>query len=228
MPAAPAPAPAASIRHMPAHPPRRPWLALAAVVVLAGTALVASACLAPPAGAVLARVPSDGTAAGAGAAGAAIGAAVGTMSSAPWGTAVRVDPGPWRWPVLPAPTVGAQFAPPPLPWRPGHRGVDLVVPAGTTVRSTGPGVVTFAGRVGGKPVVVVDHGTVRTTYEPVEAAVAPGDMVSAGSPIGRTVAVGGHCGRAPTCLHWGLVRGRTYLDPLRLLGRQPVVLKPPR
>ena len=35
-----------------------------------------------------------------------------------------------------------------------------------------PGRVSFAGRVAGKPVVVVDHGATRTTYEPVLALVS--------------------------------------------------------
>lgn len=154
---------------------------------------------------------------------------LGLAMASPAGAVARAAPtsGPWRWPVDPPPAVASRFSPPPLPWRPGHRGVDLAVRVGTTVRAAGPGVVMFAGRVGGKPVVVVGHGAVRTTYEPVEASAAVGDRVSAGAPIGRTVAVGGHCGRSPTCLHWGLLRGQTYLDPLRLLVRQSVVLKPP-
>jgi murein DD-endopeptidase MepM/ murein hydrolase activator NlpD len=79
------------------------------------------------------------------------------------------------------------------------------------------GTVTYAGVLAGRGVVVVDHGEVRTTYEPVAATVAVGEVVSRGQPIGRLQAGHASCpGR--TCLHWGLREGDTYLDPLLLLG----------
>jgi murein DD-endopeptidase MepM/ murein hydrolase activator NlpD len=72
--------------------------------------------------------------------------------------------------------------------------------------------VTFAATLAGRGVVVVDHGGTRTTYEPVTATVPVGATVTAGTPVGR-LAAGSHCGATP-CLHWGLRRGSTYLDPL--------------
>ena len=72
----------------------------------------------------------------------------------------------------------------------------------------------FAGRVGGKPVVSIDHGGVRTTYEPVQAMVLAGQRVAMGQLIGR-VSSGGHCGQR--CLHWGLRDGLIYLNPLLLI-----------
>lgn len=82
----------------------------------------------------------------------------------------------------------------------------------------------FVGRVVDRAVVVVDHGTVRTTYEPVAAGVAAGDEVQLGQPIG-TVAAGGHCdGR---CLHWGAVREDDYIDPTLLISGYRPVLKTP-
>ncbi|WP_235215412.1 peptidoglycan DD-metalloendopeptidase family protein [Phaeacidiphilus oryzae] len=112
-------------------------------------------------------------------------------------------------------------------WGPGHRGVDLAAGADAPVRSTLDGVVSFAGPVGGVPVVVVEHpgtGTpsLRSTYEPVVATVAPHARVTAGQVIGRLAAAPGgpgHCGALRGCLHWGLLRGERYLDPLRLLRR---------
>jgi murein DD-endopeptidase MepM/ murein hydrolase activator NlpD len=72
--------------------------------------------------------------------------------------------------------------------------------------------VTFAGRLAGRGVVVVDHGGVRTTYEPVAATVPVGTRVTVGQTVGRLTA-GGHCGTS-ACLHWGLRQGQDYLDPL--------------
>lgn len=122
----------------------------------------------------------------------------------------------------------AVFDPPARPWLPGHRGVDVAAPAGTPVAAPAPGVVTFAGQVGGKPVVVVSHGELRSTFEPVEARRAVGDHVRAGDVVGTVTADAGaaHCAPA-SCLHWGVRRGATYLDPLALLGRaEPIVLLP--
>jgi hypothetical protein len=76
-------------------------------------------------------------------------------------------------------------------------------------------------------VVVVDHGSTRTTYEPVDATVAVGDTVPAGGTLGRLQLFGSHCFPA-ACLHWGLIEGRDhYLDPLTLVGAGPVRLLPP-
>ena len=68
------------------------------------------------------------------------------------------------------------------------------------------------------PVVAVTHPDGRrTTYQPVLAAVVRGEVVSRGAILGRVSAVGSHC-LPLACLHWGLRRGSTYLDPLSLVG----------
>src|SRR5947209_1444726 len=73
----------------------------------------------------------------------------------------------YRWPLDGRPAVVRAFAPPPRPWLPGHRGVDLGAAPGTIVRAAGAGTVSFAGRVAGRGVVSVAHpGGLRTTYEP--------------------------------------------------------------
>ncbi|WP_435173597.1 peptidoglycan DD-metalloendopeptidase family protein [Actinacidiphila sp. bgisy145] len=120
------------------------------------------------------------------------------------------------------PLVLRAFEPPATPWAAGHRGVDLAAGAGASVRAAAAGEVAFAGPVGGVPVVVVAlTGGLRTTYEPVRAAVAVGAAVEAGDRVGE-VAVGRlpHC--PEVCVHWGLLRGDVYLDPLTLL---PPVLR---
>jgi murein DD-endopeptidase MepM/ murein hydrolase activator NlpD len=130
------------------------------------------------------------------------------------------------WPLDGVPAVVRPFDPPPQPWLPGHRGVDLAASPGATVRAAGPGTVAFAGTVAGRGVVSVQHANgLRTTYEPVDASVLAGATVAAGAPIG--VLVAGHAGcPAAACLHWGLRRGEVYLDPLALLGFVRVRLLP--
>lgn len=135
--------------------------------------------------------------------------------------------GAFGWPLLPGPDeVVHGFHPPDDPWGAGHRGVDLAGRNGQSVHSAGAGTVTFAGMVAGRGVVTVTHpGGLRTTYEPVHTFVAVGQAVGAGDVIGTLGLVGGHC-LPRACLHWGLLRGRTYLDPLSLVGAGPVRLLP--
>lgn len=128
------------------------------------------------------------------------------------------------WPLLP-PAVKRRFDPPNGPYAAGHRGVDLAGVPGQPVRAALAGTISFSGQLAGRGVVVVDHGDTRTTYEPVVAGPAVGTAVSAGQVIGRLSPVGSHC--APvSCLHWGWLRQRTYLDPLALVGALPVRLLP--
>lgn len=129
------------------------------------------------------------------------------------------------WPLRPGPEVVAEFDPPSSPYGPGHRGVDLLGRVGQPVRAALPGRVTYAGRLAGRGVVVVGHGDTRTTYEPVTAAVALGDEMAAGGRIGVLELASSHC-FPRACLHWGWLRGATYLDPLRLVGTGPVRLLP--
>jgi murein DD-endopeptidase MepM/ murein hydrolase activator NlpD len=127
--------------------------------------------------------------------------------------------------VLPlAGPVARGFDPPGQPWLPGHRGVDLLGAAGTEVVAAMAGRVVFAGTVAGREVVVVSHGELRTTYLPVRPLVGVGTAVVAGEVIGRLQA--GHACPGGSCLHWGLKRGDTYLDPLSLLDATEVRLLP--
>ncbi|ARE33957.1 M23 family metallopeptidase [Rhodococcus qingshengii] len=130
------------------------------------------------------------------------------------------------WPLAPRPHVERAFDKPAENWLPGHRGVDLGGSAGQSVLAAGDGIVVFAGVVAGKPTVSIDHsGGLRTTYEPVTAVVRTGERVAARSVIGTLET--GHEGCAvEACLHWGLRRGREYLDPLGLVRSQPLRLKP--
>lgn len=124
------------------------------------------------------------------------------------------DPARGVLPVSGASVVGA-FDPPLVRWGAGHRGVDLAAPAGASVLAPRDGVVTFAGVLAGRAVLVLTHGATRSTFEPVTSTVPVGAVVTRGQVIGRLDA--GHACAAPACLHWGLKRGDDYLNPLSLL-----------
>lgn len=132
------------------------------------------------------------------------------------------DPSP-QAPALGPPVPGAvvvvrPFDPPDQPWQAGHRGVDVAAPPGSPVLATADGTVSFAGAVAGRGVLVVDHGGTRTTYEPVTALVPRGTSVRAGQTVAR-LATGHDCGTPEvTCLHVGLKRGESYLEPVFAAG----------
>jgi murein DD-endopeptidase MepM/ murein hydrolase activator NlpD len=109
------------------------------------------------------------------------------------------------------------FDPPPKPWLAGNRGLDLAGRPGQAVHAANAGVVTFAGPVGGIGAVAITFGALRTTYEPVDPAVHRGETVRVGQVIGHLTG---------SALHWGLLRGTDYLDPLALLGLLRVRLLP--
>lgn len=125
------------------------------------------------------------------------------------------------------PTILRPFELPPHRWDAGHRGVDLAGYLGDPVRAAGGGVVLYAGRLVDRGVVVIGHGVLRTSYEPVAASVAVGATVAPGEQVGTLEA--GHCASSP-CLHWGLLSGHghgtAYFDPLLLLGCGQVRLEP--
>ncbi len=132
---------------------------------------------------------------------------------APGVAAVRL-PTPAGWPLSGSPVVQRGFDPPTVAWGSGHRGIDLAAKPGDVVLAAADGRVAFVGSIAGKPVISLDHGPVRTTYEPVISTLQVGERVALGQVIGQ-VGQGGHC-RA--CLHWGLREGKKYLNPLLLLG----------
>ena len=131
------------------------------------------------------------------------------------------------WPLAGTPIVDRGFAPPTTVYGVGHRGVDLRAEVGMTVLSAGAGRVTYAGLLAGRGVVTVTHdGGLRTTYEPVAASVQVGQLLARGAALGRVTAGHASCRPGTTCLHWGLLRGQTYLNPLELVAPQPIVLLP--
>ncbi|MEU8224990.1 M23 family metallopeptidase [Kribbella sp. NPDC048915] len=129
------------------------------------------------------------------------------------------------WPLDPRPEVVRGFDLPAKPWLPGHRGVDLAGHPGQAVRAATSGTITYAGSLAGRGVVTITSGQRRTTYEPVVPEVKPGTAVTPGTVLGRLSSAGSHC-PPRTCLHWGLLQSKQYLNPLTLLPDRPIRLLP--
>ncbi|CAN5846531.1 hypothetical protein BH20ACT6_BH20ACT6_21300 [soil metagenome] len=151
--------------------------------------------------------------------------AVGLLVTVGAPSAVAGRPAPWVWPLQPRPAVVRAFEAPLGPYGPGHRGADLAGSVGQPVLAVDDGRVSFAGTVAGRGVVVIDHGRLRTTYEPVLVAVSEGDRVAAAQVLGTLTLAGGHCLPA-ACLHLGARAGDVYVDPLQYLGTGRVRLLP--
>lgn len=130
----------------------------------------------------------------------------------------------WVWPIEPNHVVLHGFDPPATRWSSGHRGVDIAAAVETSVLAPTDGQVSFVGMVAGRPVVVVAHaGGLRSTFEPVSTTATVGQFVRRGETVGTIAAYPGHC--APSsCLHWGVLRGDTYLDPMALLAGRVILL----
>jgi len=133
----------------------------------------------------------------------------------------------WGWPLAGEPTVDRGFEPPASAWAAGHRGVDLRGELGASVLAAGAGRVTYAGLLAGRGVITVTHDNgLRTTYEPVVPSLSVGASVALGDVLGTLDTGHGSCHPDTVCLHWGLLRGDTYLDPLALLSRGHLRLLP--
>jgi murein DD-endopeptidase MepM/ murein hydrolase activator NlpD len=125
-----------------------------------------------------------------------------------------------RWPVD-----GPLTSPYGMRWRgllpEVHRGVDIVVPEGTEVRTMAPGRVRFAGTMGGYGNVVwMDHGgEVITVYAHLsQLLVRTGDVVGSRAVIGLSGATGDATGPH---LHFEVWRWGWEVDPVPLLGGRP-------
>ena len=124
--------------------------------------------------------------------------------------------GTWTWPVS-GPVIRG-FDPPASPFGSGHRGIDIAAAAGSVAVAPADGQVSFAGPVGGRLFLTIDHGGgLESTYSWVSALlVRRGDLVSQGQPVVRTG--GGHTGDLVPNLHLGVKLHDAYVDPLDYLG----------
>ena len=124
--------------------------------------------------------------------------------------------GSWTWPIV-GPVLRG-FDPPDSPFGAGHRGIDIAAAIDTPVLAAAPGVVTFAGPVGGRLFVTIDHGGgLESTYSFLGSiAVRRGATVASGQVIATSGA--GHAGVEPAHLHLGVKLNDVYVDPLAYLG----------
>ncbi len=124
-------------------------------------------------------------------------------------------PATWEWPVRHSPQVVRDFDAPRSQWGPGHRGLDLLAPAGTPVVAPVSGRIHFSGDVAGRGVITIRTASDElVSMEPVQVLEAVSSRVRAGERIGRVAS--GHCPRG--CLHIGLRVDGDYRSPARELG----------
>ena len=128
------------------------------------------------------------------------------------------------WPLRGRIAVLREFDGPAQPWLSGHRGVDLLAERGDVIVAPASGTITFAGKVGGKSVVSLRHGSTVSSFEPAVTTLFAGDGVLQGRAIAVVDVGSDHCdGR---CLHWGVRRGRNqYVDPAALTVARRIGLK---
>ena len=102
------------------------------------------------------------------------------------------------------------FRAPAGPYGPGNRGLEYATLPGDVAGAIGPGVVVFAGDVGGRGVVSVIHPDgLRSALTGLAGVTArPGQVVVAGTPLGT----------AGPLLHLGVRDGDRYVDPALLFG----------
>lgn len=131
-------------------------------------------------------------------------------------------------PVTPPEQLTRAFDRPEHDWSAGHRGADFAGHPGDAVLAPAAGEVSYVGKVVDRGVLVLVHDNgLRSSFEPIESSLTPGQRVTAGSVLGRIAVESdglGHCG--PDCLHWGVRIGDRYLDPLQLVQGAPSVLIP--
>lgn len=129
--------------------------------------------------------------------------------------------GSWTWPVTGAVTRG--FDPPGSPYGSGHRGIDIAASVGTLVRAPATGVVSFAGNVGGRLFVTIDHGGgLLSTCSFLSALlVHKGDLVVQGQGIAHSGT--GHLGDTTPNVHFGMRLNGQYVDPLEYLSPASLV-----
>lgn len=129
--------------------------------------------------------------------------------------------GSWTWPVTGAVIRG--FDPPGSPYGSGHRGIDVAASTGALVRAPAAGVVTFAGSVGGRLFITIDHGGgLLSTCSFLSALlVHKGDLVAQGQGI--ALSGSGHVGDTTPNVHLGVRLNGEYVDPLDYLRPASVV-----
>jgi murein DD-endopeptidase MepM/ murein hydrolase activator NlpD len=133
--------------------------------------------------------------------------------------AATIRAGDFQWPVPDPALIVRPFDLPEQPWLAGHRGVDLHAPAGSAVLSPADGTVAFNAWIVDRHVLVIRHGDLASTLEPVVSDLAPGEPVRQAAVVGSVAR--GEAWHCEECLHWGVRQGDQYLDPALLVNPRP-------
>lgn len=139
-----------------------------------------------------------------------------TLAAAPAALASSAELS-WLWPVEGEHSIRLDYQAPATEYGRGHRGIDLPVDVGQDVRAPASGIVTYVGNLAGRGVLSIHVGEYLLSFEPLEASVAEGDVVTRGQMLGK-VGSGSHC---DACLHVGVRRNGLYLSPMKLLESLP-------
>ncbi len=131
---------------------------------------------------------------------------------------------PWVPPIQPM-IIERYFEPPPTPYSAGNRGVDIKTQPQTPIKAPQDGVVHFSGKVANIGTVSINHNNLKTTFTPIDPIVKTGQAVKRNQIIGYVSNTGSHC-KPHTCLHWGLIEQKKYLNPLQLLNNAKARLLP--
>jgi hypothetical protein len=84
--------------------------------------------------------------------------------------------------------------------------------------------VAFNGWIVDRHVLVIRHGELSSTLEPVLSSLTLGQLVTRGQAVG--LVADGEAWHCDGCLHWGVRRGQQYIDPTLLAEPRPrAVLK---
>lgn len=114
------------------------------------------------------------------------------------------------------------YDPPDSPYGSGHRGIDIAAEIGSVVLAPDAGVVTFAGKVGGRLFLTIDHGggVTSTCSWLTSVLVRRNDRVTRNQPVATTG--WGHADLTVSHLHFGVRLDGAYVDPLTYLGAPAV------
>ena len=101
-------------------------------------------------------------------------------------------------------------------------GIDIAAAIGSVVLAPDDGVVTFAGKVGGRLFLTIDHGAgvTSTCSWLTSVLVRKSDRVTRDQPVATTG--WGHTDLAVPHLHFGVRLDGAYVDPLAYLGAPSV------
>lgn len=129
---------------------------------------------------------------------------------------------PWVPPIQPM-IIERYFEPPLTPYGAGNRGVDIETQPKAPVRAPQDGIVFFSGKISNTGIVSINHNHLKTTFQPIDPIVKAGQTVKRNQIIGYVSETGSHC-KPRTCLHWGLIEEKRYLNPLSLFNTKTRLL----